>query len=119
MAWIEPTLVSEHVSWSAAVEEHVFNDLLPLPCSREALALVARRVEIVQDALRRPILVENVSAYLEPEGGEMAEGEFLAQLASGLHSASPVVAVVGFPTMIIASRTIRVTRSEPDDPADP
>jgi uncharacterized protein (UPF0276 family) len=80
VAWIEPTLVSEHVSWSA-VQEQVFNDLLPLPYSREALALVARRVEIIQDALRRPILVENVSAYLELEGGEMAEGEFLAQLA--------------------------------------
>jgi uncharacterized protein (UPF0276 family) len=79
-ARIEPALVSEHLSWSA-VQGRVFNDLLPLPYSGEALALVARRVELVQEALRRPILVENVSAYLEPEGGEMAEGEFLAELA--------------------------------------
>ncbi|HEU4353375.1 MAG TPA: DUF692 family protein, partial [Burkholderiales bacterium] len=80
VAWTEPVLVSEHLSWSA-VQERVFNDLLPLPYSGEALALVATRVEMGQDALRRPILVENVSAYLEPEGGEMTEGEFLVELA--------------------------------------
>jgi len=78
--WIEPALVSEHLCWGAAAGRH-FNDLLPLPYSREALALVAGRVELVQDALRRRILVENVSAYVEPEGGEMQEGEFLGELA--------------------------------------
>jgi uncharacterized protein (UPF0276 family) len=78
--WIEPVFVSEHLCWGAA-GGHYFNDLLPLPYSREALALMARRVELVQDALRRRILVENISAYVEPEGGEMPEGEFLAELA--------------------------------------
>jgi uncharacterized protein (UPF0276 family) len=38
-------------------------------------------VEVVQDALRRRILVENISAYVEAEGSEMQEGEFLAELA--------------------------------------
>jgi uncharacterized protein (UPF0276 family) len=79
-AWIEPVFVSEHLCWCAAGGRY-FNDLLPLPYSREALALVAARVELVQDALRRRILVENISAYVEPEGGEMPEGEFLAELA--------------------------------------
>jgi uncharacterized protein (UPF0276 family) len=81
-AWIEPVFVSEHLCWGAARDRH-FNDLLPLPHSREALALAVRRVEIVQDALRRRILVENISSYVEPEGGEMPEGEFLAELARG------------------------------------
>ena len=79
-AWIEPVFVSEHLCWSA-VEGRYFNDLLPLPYSREALALVAARVEVVQDALRRRILVENISTYIEAEGNEMQEGEFLAELA--------------------------------------
>jgi uncharacterized protein (UPF0276 family) len=79
-AWIGPVFVSEHLCWGAAQGRH-FNDLLPLPHSREALELVATRVQIVQDALRRPILVENVSAYVEAEGSEMPEGEFLAELA--------------------------------------
>lgn len=79
-AWLEPLFVSEHLCWGAAGGRY-FNDLLPLPHSREALALVAARIELVQDALRRRMLVENISAYVEPEGGEMQEGEFLAELA--------------------------------------
>jgi hypothetical protein len=80
VGWIEPRFVSEHLCWGASGARH-FNDLLPLPYSREALALVAQRVELVQDALRRRILVENISMYIEPAGGEMQEGEFLAELA--------------------------------------
>jgi uncharacterized protein (UPF0276 family) len=76
----EPTLVSEHLCWGAALGRH-FNDLLPLPYTSEALALVAERVAKVQDALGRRILVENLSAYLEFAASEMTEGEFIAELA--------------------------------------
>jgi uncharacterized protein (UPF0276 family) len=58
-----------------------FNDLLPLPFTREALDLVCARVGRFQDLLGRRILVENVTAYLEIAPGEMSEGEFLAALA--------------------------------------
>ena len=77
---VEPVFVSEHLSWSAAGGVH-YNDLLPLPHSEEALALVAARVAALQDRLGRRILVENVTAYVEPAGGDMSEGEFLAALA--------------------------------------
>jgi uncharacterized protein (UPF0276 family) len=80
VGWIEPVLVSEHLCWGATHGRY-FNDLLPLTHSREALNLVAKRIQLVQDALRRTILVENISAYVEPEGSEMPEGEFLAELA--------------------------------------
>lgn len=75
---IEPALVSEHLCWCAVAGEH-FNDLLPLPFTGEALALVAGRVQQVQERLGRRLLVENVSAYVPPEG-EMGEGEFLRAL---------------------------------------
>jgi uncharacterized protein (UPF0276 family) len=71
-AWIEPALVSEHLCWGAAAGQH-FNDLLPLPYTREALDLVAARVHLLQDALRRRILIENISVYVET-GGEIREG---------------------------------------------
>jgi len=80
VGWIEPSFVSEHLCWGASGARH-FNDLFPLPYSREALALVAQRVELIQDALRRRILVENISMYIDPAGGEMQEGDFLAELA--------------------------------------
>ncbi|HZZ91738.1 MAG TPA: DUF692 domain-containing protein [Usitatibacter sp.] len=79
-ARIEPAAVSEHLCWSSIAGRH-FNDLLPLPCTREALDHVSARVSEVQETLGRPILVENISSYwLFPEEA-MPEPDFLAELA--------------------------------------
>ena len=77
---IQPALVSEHLCWSAA-EGRTFNDLLPVPYTREAQQLFAERVLRVQERLRRRILIENISAYVEFEASEMTEGEFIDELA--------------------------------------
>ncbi|HEY1394080.1 MAG TPA: DUF692 domain-containing protein, partial [Methylibium sp.] len=77
---VEPALVSEHLCWGALDGVH-FNDLLPLPYTEEALRLLADRVARVQDTLRRTILVENLSAYVEYRGAEMSETSFLAELS--------------------------------------
>jgi uncharacterized protein (UPF0276 family) len=77
---IEPALVSEHLCWTGLGPSN-FNDLLPLPHTREALALMADRVDRVQARLKCPILVENVSAYVEYRADEMTETAFLAELA--------------------------------------
>lgn len=79
-ARIEPAFVSEHLSWGAISGGHL-NDLLPLPHTREVLDLVAARVGALQDRLRRRILLENVTAYVEPGAAELSEGQFLAVLA--------------------------------------
>lgn len=76
---VEPALVSDHVCWTSFGGVHV-NDLLPLPYTREALRHVARRVDQVQQALGRRLLVENVSSYLEFDAAEFTEWEFLAEL---------------------------------------
>ena len=78
---VDPFLVSEHLCWSAVADRQL-NDLLPLPLSRQALALLCERVEQVQEALRRPILIENVSTYLRYRDDAMSEAEFLAVLAA-------------------------------------
>ena len=72
--------MSEHLSWGAFGARH-FNDLLPLPFTREALQLMTARVTQTQETLGRRILVENVSSYLAYRASEMSEGEFLAELA--------------------------------------
>lgn len=77
---MQPFLVSEHLCWGALPGRHL-NDLLPLPYTAEALALLAERVSRVQDRLRRQLLVENISAYLRFRASEMTEGEFIAELA--------------------------------------
>ncbi|MCC7036997.1 MAG: DUF692 domain-containing protein [Alphaproteobacteria bacterium] len=77
---VQPDLVSEHVSWSAA-DGKALPDLLPLPMTREALETICANISHVQDVLQRKILVENPSSYLRFAGQEMAEPAFLAAVA--------------------------------------
>jgi len=77
---IEPGAVSEHLCWSHVDGRHL-NDLLPLPFTEEALTLVCERVDAVQTALGRTLLVENVSAYVRFEADAMSEWEFVAAVA--------------------------------------
>jgi uncharacterized protein (UPF0276 family) len=78
---IEPAWISDHLCWGS-VGGHYAHDLLPLPFTEEALAHVARRVEMVQERLGRRILVENVSSYLTFTHATIPEWEFLATLAA-------------------------------------
>ena len=79
-ARIEPALVSEHLCWSSIGGTHL-NELLPLPCTEEALAHVCGRVAQVQERLGRTILVENVSSYVRFAASAIPEGEFVAEVA--------------------------------------
>jgi uncharacterized protein (UPF0276 family) len=81
VARVEPGLVSDHLAWSV-VDGNYLADLLPLPLTEEALAVVCRNVEQVQDRLRRRILVENASTCLGYAHATIAEPEFLAALAA-------------------------------------
>jgi len=78
---IEPALVSEHLCWNAA-DGRVMNDLLPLPLTSAALDLLIARVASLQDTLRRPILIENVSSYVRFAGDDYDEAGFLNELAA-------------------------------------
>lgn len=78
---LDPFLVSDHLSWSAA--DGVFlNDLLPLPYTRESLSVFACNVDHIQTALKRQILIENPSAYIQFNGNDFDEPEFLRQLVA-------------------------------------
>jgi uncharacterized protein len=77
---VEPFLVSEHLCWGA-VHDRQLNDLLPLALNGEALDLLCERVERVQDALRRRLLLENVSTYVRFKADAMSEAQFMAALA--------------------------------------
>ena len=77
---VEPMLVSEHLCWGA-VHDRQHNDLLPLALTEQALALLCDRVDQVQQACGRTILLENVSTYVRFRADAMSEAEFLAALA--------------------------------------
>ncbi len=75
----EPAMVSEHLAW--CVGDGIYlNDLLPIPFDEEALALVCQNIERTQEAIKRPILIENLSAYVGFARSTMAEPEFLSEI---------------------------------------
>jgi uncharacterized protein (UPF0276 family) len=75
----EPALVSEHLAWSTHATTY-FNDLLPLPYTRATLARVADHIDEVQQAIGRPILLENPSTYLLFPESTMSETDFVREL---------------------------------------
>jgi len=77
--WLEPTLVSEHLSWSVAGGVYL-NHLLPLPYTDETLEIVCRHVEEAQTVLGRRLLIENPSNYLRFAISSIPEPEFLAEV---------------------------------------
>lgn len=77
---LEPGLISEHLSWSVVGGTYLA-DLLPLPMTEEALAVVCRQVGQVQACLKRRILLENPSTYLQFRHSTIPEWEFLARVA--------------------------------------
>jgi uncharacterized protein (UPF0276 family) len=72
----EPALVSEHLAWSTH-EANYFNDLLPLPYTEATLKRVSEHIDEVQQAIRRPILLENPSTYVIFRESTMSETDFI------------------------------------------
>ncbi|MBC3957297.1 MNIO family bufferin maturase [Pseudomonas triticifolii] len=77
---VQPTLVSEHLAWSAWRGQY-HPDLLPFPRTDEALRRIADNIHRTQDALERCIAIENPTHYLTLEGHEWTEIDFLVELS--------------------------------------
>jgi len=87
---LQPALVSDHASFARVqlpgqpTPIHG-NDLLPIAFNDASLAVMVRNVQQVQDRLRRPLLVENLSAYLRwerPGEALRAEPDFFNELVA-------------------------------------
>src|ERR1700692_1508996 len=76
----EPALVSEHLAWSTH-ETTYFNDLLPLPYTEATLSRVCDHIDQVQEAIRRPMLLENPSTYVAFRASTMSETDFIRAVA--------------------------------------
>ncbi|KRA76394.1 hypothetical protein ASD89_01370 [Caulobacter sp. Root656] len=76
---VDPLWVSDHLCWTG-LEGFNSHDLLPLPYTEEAMEVVCANITLVQDALERPILLENPSSYLTFADDEMSEHAFMARM---------------------------------------
>jgi len=79
--WLEPALVSDHLSWSASDGVHYIPDLLPIPYTEEAFDVITQNINRAQEVLQRQILIENPSSYLRFVDSTIHEWEFLANLS--------------------------------------
>lgn len=79
---LDPPWVSDHLCWGRAPGVHL-HDLLPMPYSREAVALVVERVKRVQGTLERPFALENVSSYMTFRASTMTEADFVNEVVLG------------------------------------
>jgi len=82
---IEPVRVSDHAAFARAPRRQGGpvvhgNDLLPIAHTEAALDILAANVQRVQDTLQRPLLVENLSAYLRWADDHIAEPAFFNEL---------------------------------------
>lgn len=75
----QPHSFSEHLAWSS--HGPVFlNDLLPLAYDAATLNRVCAHVDQVQDTLKRPMLLENPSTYLQFERSTLDETDFISEV---------------------------------------
>lgn len=72
--------ISDHLCWTgvAGVNSH---DLLPMPLNEQSLAHVIRRINIVQDVIERPLVLENPSSYVTFTDSTMDEWEFITRMS--------------------------------------
>jgi uncharacterized protein (UPF0276 family) len=131
----EPRLVSEHLAWST--HENVFyNDLLPLPYTEATLARVCDHIDEVQEAIGRPLLLENPSTYVLFRESTMSETDFIRAVARragcGLlldvnnvfvsatnHCFSPLEYLSDFPLELVGEIHLAGHAEDNDDQGDP
>lgn len=76
---LEPAWISDHICFTG-VDGVYYHELLPLPCTEEALLHMAGRISQAQDFFGEQILVENPSAYAAYTHNDMKEWEFVRGL---------------------------------------
>ena len=77
----EPESFSEHLAWSTH-DDVFFNDLLPVPYTRQTLDHVCDHIDEAQDYLGQRLLLENPSTYVTFSQTDIPETEFLGEIAA-------------------------------------
>ncbi|GGV83829.1 UPF0276 protein [Streptomyces gelaticus] len=79
-------LVTEHIAFVRAGGPRTASPgleaghLLPVPRTRDALAVLSENVRIAQESLPVPLALENIATLISWPGEELTEGQFLAEL---------------------------------------
>ena len=80
---LNPFLMSDHAAFSwAELNGDIIHggDLLPIAFNQKTLMTMADNINALQKSTGRQILIENLSAYIQPENSTLSETEFLVKL---------------------------------------
>ncbi len=77
---IDPFITSDHFCWTGKKTTNLHN-LLPVSYTNETLNILIPKIQSVQDYLKRPLSLENLSAYFSFKNAEYTEWDFLRILA--------------------------------------
>ena len=81
---IDPVRVSDHACFARGMRSDAqilhAADLLPIPFTHESLNVLCANVSHVQERLKRPLLVENLSAYVQYAHADFSETDFLSEI---------------------------------------
>lgn len=75
----QPQLFSEHLAWSSH-GENFYNDLLPVAYNQTTLQRVCEHIDHLQNRLKRQMLLENPSTYVEFTASDMSETDFINEI---------------------------------------
>ncbi len=76
---IDAPWYSDHLCWGG-IDGLALHDLLPMPFVRASVELACARIAQVEDAIGRPVAIENISYYAHPGEPEMSESEFVLEV---------------------------------------
>ncbi len=77
---LQPAYISDHLCWSS-LNQNYSHYLLPLPFTEETIQHTASRIRQIQDFIGYPLLIENISTYVQSPDNEMDEITFLNRVA--------------------------------------
>lgn len=79
--WLEAPYVTDHLCWTGShgLRHH---DLLPLPHTEDLVVMAAARARHVQERLRRPFGLENLSSYISFRTSTLSEWDFYSRVVA-------------------------------------
>lgn len=77
----QPESFSEHLAWSSHAQNY-FNDLLPIAYDPPTLKRVCTHIDQLQSRLKRRMLLENPSTYVEFRQSSMDESQFISEVVA-------------------------------------
>jgi uncharacterized protein len=76
----QPLIVSDHLCWTGTSKSNLHN-LLPFSYDLENLNYLCSRIDQVQNIIKKPITLENLSAYFNYKESNMTEWDFIRELS--------------------------------------